>query len=251
MKTIVIPIVLLLLGGGIFDFWGFRIREAMFGAVLPLFRLQSYLGDMKIFNSGTISQGGEVSRRIFELKLAEYEEEIRSLRRILKLKEEIKPESKTARVVWYGKELDREIFILDQGKNAEIEVGDIVVDRVSFLLGTVREVWQDFAKVAVASNVGEAYEVEFLPVGAKALARGIGAKTFAIELIPADFAIRKGDFVVLAGFGGTYFFLGEIVREETSGGSALKQARAVSLAEPNRIADVLVIKSKKQPSLVK
>lgn len=239
-KKIGALLILLLAVGGIFNFWGLVLRQFLIKGMSPVFGLYEYFGE-----GSMASEEEKRLEQIFQLKAEEYEKENQALRRMLDLKERMKTGVQAAHVLWYGKELGREMLLVDIGRDANIEEGYIAVDAQGFLVGTIREVGNDYAKISVASNPGEAYEIEFLPVSGKALARGIGARTFSVELIPADFSIRKGDFVLVREPNGRLFFLGEIVREEPSGGAALKQARAILLPDPLKIRDVLIFEAKK------
>ncbi|MBI2056117.1 MAG: hypothetical protein HYT37_01950 [Candidatus Sungbacteria bacterium] len=232
-------LLFLLAAGGIFIFWGFSIRGILMKGISPLFRLSVYLGG---YDAG--SEEKERIRRVYEVRAEEYEKEIESLHRLLDMKARIKTKSQVAGILWYGKEFGREFLVADKGKDAGIEIGDIAADAEGFIIGTIREAGENFSKISVASNAGEVYEINFLPAEGKALARGFGARTFGIELIPSDFTVRRGDFILLRETGGHLFFLGEVVREEPSGGAALKQARAVLLADPSSVSHVLIVKVK-------
>lgn len=234
-------LVFLILAGGIFSFWGFAIREFLLKEISPLLRVYTYFGeDMK---NGEI-EGAQLNY-LLDIRLEEYEKEIQLLRRMLEMKDQIKTAARVADVLWYGTELGREFLIVNRGEDAGVKAGDMAVDAQGFLIGTVREVGNDYAKISVSSNPGETYEIDFLPVSAKALARGIGARTLGVELIPADFSIRKGDIILLRETEGLLFFLGEIVREEPNGGAALKQARAILFADPSRVSKVLIFEMRK------
>lgn len=243
-KKIIVLLVFLILAGGIFSFWGLAMREFLLKEILPLLRVYTYFGGAWKNAESEVAQ----LNYLLDLRLEEYEKEIQSLRLMLEMKERAKTAVRAADVLWYGTELGREFLIVNRGEDAGVEAGDIAVDARGFLIGTVREVGSDYAKISVSSNLGETYEIDFLPVSAKALARGIGARTLGIELIPADFSIRKGDIILLRETGGRLFFLGEIVREEASGGAALKQARAVLLADPSRVTQVLIFEMRKPPA---
>lgn len=239
-KKVFIGIILVLLGV-LFIFFGARIRGASLSLIFPLLRLQQYIFD-------TQYSGGEeratIKEKIFEEEIKNSNEEIESLRRLLSMKERIKTEVRAADVLYYGSEFGKEFLLLNQGEQAGINIGDIAVDRNNIVVGTIREVGHDFSKVSLASNEGEVFEVEFLPIHAKGLARGIGARALSIELVPADYIIKRGDFIVLFYGGGERFYISEVAREEPNGGAALKVARSLLLAVPENLHEVLIIDSK-------
>ncbi len=209
--------------------------------VLSVIRPIFFLG--RAVNNGTSSfdNNTETINAAAEAKKTVLEDEIQSLHRLLGIKEVIKLPTHVLSVVSYRNEAGKEMLVLNGGESSGIKVGDIAVDENKFVVGTIREVGQDFSKVSVASNEGEVYEVEFVPLHAKALARGVGGGAFTIELIPADFTLRKGDFLTLFGTERDMFFLSEITGEDSNGGAALKVARAVRMSEPEHLHEVLVL----------
>ena len=150
-----------------------------------------------------------------------------------------------ARVLLYTDELGRESLLVDQGKDAGVKKGDIVIDENRLLVGEVSDVAETFSAVAIASNSKITFPAALVPVGGGALARGIGARAFAIELIPRGTPIRRGDFVarILPNIAGQEraILVGEIADEYLASSAAFASARATLLARPELLERVFII----------
>ena len=165
------------------------------------------------------------------------------LRSALAFKERNKVSLKGASVLYYGRELGKEYLLIDRGGDDSIEKGSMVVDSDGLVIGTVNEVQDAFAKVGVATNSEEVFDAELLPSGIKAFAKGMGNRTFSLELLPQNAVMRAGDYVMAKGTKSS-FLLGEVVRVETAGTGAFKQVRAILLSHPERTEEVFVVSTK-------
>ena len=149
-------------------------------------------------------------------------------------------------VVSYFREFGNEFLLLEEGSEAGIRTGNIVLDHYGFVVGFVHEVGDRFAKVAIASNVGNAFESELIPGLLRVLVKSVGGRTFSLEFLPVTASIRTGDFVgVVQSDGGARktFLLAE-VRESVDGPEGIfKEARAVLVARPEILDTVFVISS--------
>ena len=77
----------------------------------------------------------------------------------------------------------------------------------------------------------------------KAFAKGLGNRTFSLELLPQNAVIRTGDYVMARGDKAS-FLLVEVVRVETAGTGAFKEVRAVLVSHPEREEEVFVVSGK-------
>jgi len=175
---------------------------------------------------------------VFELEQLKLENA--ALKKVLSFKEASKLFLKGARVIFYSRELGKEFLLIDQGKKAGIKAGDLVIDAEQVFIGIVKEAGDGFAKVGVAANPGETFEVEIMPLRMRALAKGLGARAFTIDLLPADTPVRKGDLVGLLNKD-KFFLLAEIAGEKEVSGSAFKEVRAVYLAHPELAREVFIL----------
>ena len=149
-----------------------------------------------------------------------------------------------AHILLYMREFGKEFLLIDQGERAGVRDGDKAVDAQGFLVGTVRESSKDNAKVAVASNAGETYDIELLPLGARALARGIGGRTFAIELIQSDAPVEAGDFIELFLPESSHpLMAAEVTQAQKEVNSAFQSIFAVLLARPDYLKEVFILRS--------
>lgn len=191
----------------------------------------------------TLARNQQQKALIFELEQLKLENAV--LKKALFFKEENKLSLKGARVIFYSQELGKEFLLVDQGKEAGVKVGDLVVDAEQVFAGVIKETSDDFAKVGVASNPGETFEVEITSLRVKAVAKGLGARAFTIDLLPLDTPLHKGDFVGLLNKG-KFLLLAEITGEKGVSGSAFKEAQAVYLARPELAREVFILSSGQQ-----
>ena len=165
------------------------------------------------------------------------------LRSALGFKERNKIDLKGAMVLYYGRELGKEFLLIDRGSKDGVAKGDVVVDADGVLVGTVRDAEDSFAKVGIAANADEVFDAHLLPAQVKAFAKGLGNRTFSLDLLPQNAVIRAGDYV-MAEAGKASFLLGVVVRVETAGTGAFKEVRAVLASHPEREEEVFVVSGK-------
>lgn len=165
------------------------------------------------------------------------------LRSALGFKDKTDIHMKGALVMYYGRELGKEYLLIDRGINENIQKGDNIINANGLLVGTVKDVEDSFAKVGIATNTGEIFDVELLPLGVKAFAKGLGGRAFSLELVAQNAAIRRGDYVMTKG-GQFSFLLGEVVRVETTGTGTFKEVRALLFARPDLEREVFVVSGK-------
>lgn len=166
-----------------------------------------------------------------------------SLRKALRFSEE-RYALEGSRVIHYRVEFGKEFLFIDRGIEEGVKKGDIVVDSLGFLVGVIKEANEAGSHVEIISNPGQILEIEILPLQVRALAKGIGARTLALELLPQGTSLRKGDAVYLLGIGQTRRSLpvGEIISTGSGGNSAFMEAKARVNAKPEILREVFVIK---------
>lgn len=223
------------------------LRAQIFASLRPMIRSAFFIrswGD-NVFsggNAGNLMSGERLEQLSVATALTQdLKGENDRLRSALNFKEKNKLNLQGTAVLFYGRELGKEFLLIDLGSKEGIEKGNLVIDAYGSLIGSVKEVEDSFAKVGIASNPEEVYEVELLPSGIHAFAKGLGSRGFSLELLPQDAIIRKGDFVAMKGDRRS-LVLGEVVRISSSGTGAFKEVRAVLLAHPESQHEVFVIK---------
>lgn len=168
-------------------------------------------------------------------------EENETLRQLLKLSEGERSVV-VAAIIFYGREAGKEFFILGEGQERGIAEGDVVMDGESRIAGIVREAGRKYAKVNVASNPGETFEAVLIPLRVKVLARGLGARTFSIDLLPQGTPVRKGDFVaLLSGSAPGRSLLAQVSSLESRASGTFQNIRAVLAAQPEFLTHAAVV----------
>lgn len=233
------------------------LRSSVVAIFRPVFQVSRVLGRAVGLSAGQPG-ADELSRLQKEnQRLREIEQEYRmlleknaSLQKIIGLKEKQRVPLQGARVLVHGNEFGKEFLMIDSRRNVgvdegatkKIRPGNLVIDANGAFLGVVRETGEQFAKVSVASNPGETFEVAAAPLNVKALAKGIGNRTFSIELIPDETPVRSGDFVLMPGrLGDTNVRVGEITRATSNGAGAFQSVWATLIARPETLDEVFVI----------
>lgn len=236
---------------GLFVFFNARapgqfLRAQIFRAIRPG---MTSLNGFRIWSSSALSQGdggGEMSidtrekLNVANAEISALTEENNRLQSALGFKEKNKINLKSASVVYYGREFGKEYLLIDRGANEKIQKGDGVINANGLLIGRVIDVEDLFAKVSIAANTEEVFDVELLPLGVEAFAKGLGGRAFSLELVAQNAVIRKGDYI-MAKVGQFSFLLGEVVRVETSSTGAFKEVRAVLLSRPDWEEEVFVV----------
>lgn len=182
-------------------------------------------------------------------EVARLREENLAFRTALRFAKDRNLELRGGRVMHYGKEFGKEFLLVERGKRAGVRSGDLAVDTNGFFVGIVKEAYEEFSRVEIASNPGETFEVEIIPLKMRALAKGLGAHSFTLELLPADAPVAVGDFVSLLGIGsGRYsLLLGQVTDLKRNGGSAFKEGRGILLADPEGMREIFFVESKPLP----
>ncbi len=203
-------------------------------------------GRVSVFSSCASCDDERIARKVAEAKLLQATQENESLKKMLGLKKQFAPSLTSAAVMLYNQSWDREWLVIDAGEDAGVHIGDIVIDEDQLLVGEITEVAAMSATVAVASDKGAAFSVALAPTGGEALAHGLGARAFSVELIPRDTPVHPGDMVVRASKSSRTIppiFAGRIVSVDDRAGGAFKIGKAVLLAHPERINRVMVVNS--------
>lgn len=165
-----------------------------------------------------------------------------ALLRIVGLKEKYRAPLQGASVLLHGNEFGKEFLMLGEGTEKKIRPGNLVIDIRWSLVGIVREVGNGSAKVALASNPGEVFEVVMAPLKVSALAKGVGSRTFSLQLIPDGMSVHAGDFALMpAHLGSTGAAVAEVTRVTSGGVGAFQNIWATLIARPETLDEVFVV----------
>lgn len=230
------------------------VRAGLTRAFHPLMRFASSAGnrigsgDRGISFSSSDScdscDADGVARAVAEAKLIQVAEENESLKKMLGLKQNYAPSLIPAAVAVYNQEWDREWLVIDAGADAGVRSGDPVIDENQFLIGEVAEVTAVSATVAIASNRDVTFNVALVSESGEALAHGLGARAFGVELIPRGTPVGPGDMVMRVSESHKKLppiFAGRMVHVDDRAGGAFKIGKAVLLSHPERVLRVLVV----------
>ena len=227
---------------------GYMVRDTALNGISPVVRAAANIRAFMYGNAGNgnsiedslFSESTEYMAMTFRIESLARENEL--LRIMLAFRERSGREWRGFEVRAYSREFGKETLVIAAGFRDGVREGDLVVDEYGLLVGVVREVTDAYAKVSLASNVGETFDVELVPGNVRALAKGIGARAFTIQLVPTDAPIRRGDYVAVSSPSlPRNALLAEIA--DIGGGMsvAFHEIKAVLLARPERSRMVLVI----------
>lgn len=221
------------------------IRNGSLWILKPFMRIATTWGGGTNFSEEDTSrmapERGNLKAALAELEKLRSEND--SLKKALGFKNETPVRFSGARVLFYSKEFGREFLLIDKGENDGTRMGDLVVDSGRILVGKVVEAGQGTSKVEVASNPDLAFEAELIPARTRALAKGLGGRTFSLELVSADAVLKKGDLVMLSSSPARSagLLLGELVSVAKISGGAFQEVRAFLLARPEMLQEVFII----------
>lgn len=252
-KRIIAVLIAALVCGTVIVFASARpitaLRSASVHIMEPVMRGAGNTGrrisGIRIFSSGSCSgcEENRLGREIVEAKLAQMSAENVSLKRLLGLKQQAGLSPKPADVLLYNQEWGQEWLVIDRGEEDGVRIGDPVVDEERLFVGEVAEIGTAFAKVVIASDKNTALSVGVTPLGDEALAKGLGARAFAITLIPRDAPVHPGDMITRISKSNKAIpalFVGRMVSVDDHGGGAFKTGRATLLVHPERMNRVMV-----------
>lgn len=178
--------------------------------------------------------------------LTRLREENGALRRALALQSDLRRDVVPASVVGFSREIGHEVIIIDAGRAAGIQAGDIVVADGSIYTGRVRGVSESSAEVFLPTSADETFSILFTAGTIRARSRGVGGGELAVDLVPEEAPVAKGDlfFVVLpdAVWAGP-LLLGEVRAVTLDETSVFKAIRALHLFDPWTADRVFVIRA--------
>ncbi|MBI3420702.1 MAG: rod shape-determining protein MreC [Candidatus Sungbacteria bacterium] len=229
---------------------GSAFRYGIVRSAAPLLRISgAFEQRIRTLVSGDSAQQIDAMRQenerlsILVAQLQSMRRENEDLRAALDFKKRHSVGLQGADVLGRGNESGSEFLLIGQGQGAEVDKGALVVDAAGGLVGRVHESDSEFAKVIVASSPGQTFEASVIPIGIKTLARGIGGRTFSLELIPAHVSLRRGDFVTIqTDARETPILLATVIATSTGGTSAFQEVKAILIARPELLDAVFVRK---------
>ncbi len=226
-------------------------RAAALRAITPIFAVTSR-GGMAVrdlffgFSRGELRSFAEerarLLGRIAELEAAGQENE--TLRAALALRNDGEEGAIPAHAIAFYRQGQDEYLLLDRGTADGIGIGDVVVNKERVLGGVVSAVDLKSARAVLFSSPSRAIDV-FLPdPDLRAIARGSNARELAIELVPSDAAVEKGDLILAsprATGGRRALLLGEVREARQAEHEVFKIVRALHLFDPGESAVIVLL----------
>lgn len=162
----------------------------------------------------------------------------------LGLEAEIRSRLAASRVLSFGREFGKEYSVISAPQGREFSPGQFVVDERGALVGRVLEAVSSGAKVRIASNPEETLDAEIIPGGVRTIARGLGSRTFLLDLVSNSAPVREGDFVVVRIPGVSRpAILGQVVRARRQVNAAFQDIAAVLVARPETLSHAFVVEA--------
>jgi len=141
---------------------------------------------------------------------------------------------------------ENEIVIIDRGIEAGVRSGDPVVTAQKVYAGRVISNGKGRADVLLATSRSQAVDISFLNLNVRARARGVGGLELAVDFVPENALIQKGDLFTVTkkdGVVSSGLILGEIREVVTDESKVFKIIRAVHLFDPLGAGPLFVISS--------
>ncbi|MBI3274105.1 MAG: rod shape-determining protein MreC [Candidatus Colwellbacteria bacterium] len=223
------------------------LRGAAANALLPILHYSTVIAQ-RFHGGGRREELQAIMKENQSLYAAQFElermrEENQELRRASQFAENADIKFIGADVLSYSQEFGDEFLLINQGEERGIAPGDFAVTHEGMLVGTVKERGVGFAKIGIASNAGEKFVMRIVDPPMNAIARGLGARVFALEFFTSDPLVQRGDFVYTSDEKTSHhpIIIGTVVREAVPGASLQKEARALLFARPELLNTIFII----------
>lgn len=143
---------------------------------------------------------GELEARIAVLE--EFEEENRELREALGIKLEDEFDLVFANIT--GKDVSGDFIFVDKGAKDGLSAGMPVVTGQKVLVGKLNEVFDRFSRITLITSKNFSFDAKISGTNIFGVAKGKGNFEMALELVPRDAELKKGDLVSTAALGGVF-----------------------------------------------
>ena len=181
----------------------FILRYRIYSLIRTTSGISNLVHDTAVTKKSLIKENDTLKQRIRELEsitaeIALLREENTTLTSLLKYTKNPSDIVTTALVVGKPSSSLFDTLVINQGNNAGVVAGDLVVAGDSILLGVVKSVTNTTAKVDLYSRHGYSHDSGFMikTLGINVQGRGNGNENFIFE-IPASIQIVDGDVVTL------------------------------------------------------
>ncbi|MEN8141710.1 MAG: rod shape-determining protein MreC [Thermodesulfobacteriota bacterium] len=125
------------------------------------------------------------------------------LRKLLKLKDNLKPPTISAQIIGRDPSIWFRTLTIDQGSSAGIEKGMPVLT-VEGVVGQILETSPATSKVLLAIDPNSAVDVLIQKNRAQGILKGTGKQQYELHYILKNVDVEKGDLIVTSGLGGSF-----------------------------------------------
>lgn len=213
------------------------------GGTRGFFQFLGSIGDLKNENEKLLKENQILVAEIAKLKDTAKENEI--LRKELGLIPKNKYDLEASFVIGQDAFGSRSFIFIDKGKNKEIREDMAVIISNGILVGKVKEVFMDTAKVVLITDRDNAVNSETLESGAKGIIKGVYGLGTIMDMISQSEVVKEGDTVITSGLGGGLprgLFIGKIGEVKQSEDKLFQQATIFSSFNPSSLRVVFVVK---------
>jgi rod shape-determining protein MreC len=147
-----------------------------------------------------------------------------------------------------GKEVDRDVLILNKGSRDGIEEGMPVITEEKVAVGSIGVVAEHTAKVQLLSLLNHASDVKIQGQEVIGVLEGQGRYRVLLNLIPQEEELKEGDIVLTSALGGIFpdnLLIGELLSIEKSDLTAFQGGKVELFFHPRKENSLFVITNSK------
>lgn len=227
----------------------YKIVSPFSGASNALLSRLRDFGGLVVFPGRFVKEKNEITDKYekllgIEAELQESEKENKFLREALSLKERRKLSFGSGRVVGRNLSGGEIFFIIDQGRDQDIQKGEPVLSSAGHLLGVIEKVFSDTSRVRLI--VDPNFKITARVGDFLGTLKGESGLNLKFDLVPVDEAIQEGEKVITAGAEKIPpgFLIGVVEEVQLKKSQPLQEIFVSSVARLHRVTNLLVVQNK-------
>jgi rod shape-determining protein MreC len=146
-----------------------------------------------------------------------------------------------------GKEVDRDVLLVNRGAADGIKKDMPVITQSRVAVGSIGEVFEHTSKVLLLSLKGRSFDVKLQEKEAVGVLKGQGRFEAVLDLIPKEVELREGDMLVTSVLGGMFadnLLVGKVLSVDKSDLTAFQGGRVELFFHPSKENSLFVIKNR-------
>ena len=174
--------------------------------------------------------------------LQELKAENESLKAALQI--ELNKDFRTDLAKVIGKDINKDIILINKGSAEGLSVGFPVVTSQKALVGKITEVYSHYSKVALFTAKDSSFDARISSSNIYGIVKGRGNMSSSFELVPRDADIKKGDIIISSSLGDVFpdgILAGQIKDVRKSDTEAFQQAELISAFDLAGLDNVFVV----------